>query len=840
MHSEMLKGPWITFHLLNLQFLYIWTGSVIYPDMQRIIYINLILICIFPGIFSQDKALFRKTFLDAEFFFMTEEYQEALHLYTELLKTDPDNSNLHFLAGACYLSIYGEKEKAIPHLERAVKNMSPAYREGSYKERSAPREALFALARAYHINEEFDRAIREYERYRDVMIKRNFADIEYVNNQIKSCELAKSMVTHPVNIEFIRMDEAINRFPANYNPVVSYDDTTIIYMTDRQLYHAIMMTSRLPGGGWTEPRVINEELGSDGDCYPTSLTANGRELYLVKKDMYGSDIYISYLKNGKWTRMIPLNRNINTDYSETHACISYNGKMLYFTSNRPGGEGALDIWVSETTVEGDWGEARNLGPKINSHYSEETPFLADLGRKLYFSSQGHATMGGFDYFVAERLPTMTLGSDEESGRRSSAVPFDAGWSFPQNLGYPISTADDDLFYYPRKSGQGAYCSTIIKDISPARSIYTLRSKAEPIQIAARRQDEGERTDAGSLKVSGPSTTSDLAGTSASSAGPPGPSAPESETIPPGETDPDNYYVLNNILFEYDSYELSAEGKEEAERVLEVMQENPAIKLKLTGHTDARGTDEYNLRLSERRAQSVADYLIRKGVQKSRIKVTAAGEIRPIAINRYEDGTDSPEGRRLNRHVSMELENLRTEKIRVADIFVPENLRPKTDQYFTVLLVNSSVMLDTIPDVVAGEQTALIITDSAFLYTAGNFSHKVHAMQYLNEVIDAGYPDAGMLEQRDLERLIARMSEEGISVTASFTIQIMALKTPVGTSHFKPLEGVVMYKGKDGFHRYVYGDFENIQEAIQRLPSIRQMGYDDAFIMSILRYQKLSE
>jgi hypothetical protein len=82
MHSEMLKGPWITFHLLNLQFLYIWTGSVIYPDMQRIIYINLILICIFPGIFSQDKALFRKTFLDAEFFFMTEEYQEALHLYT--------------------------------------------------------------------------------------------------------------------------------------------------------------------------------------------------------------------------------------------------------------------------------------------------------------------------------------------------------------------------------------------------------------------------------------------------------------------------------------------------------------------------------------------------------------------------------------------------------------------------------------------------------------------------------------------------------------------------------------------------------------------------------------
>ena len=97
----------------------------------------------------------------------------------------------------------------------------------------------------------------------------------------------------------------------------------------------------------------------------------------------------------------------------------------------------------------------------------------------------------------------------------------------------------------------------------------------------------------------------------------------------------------------------------------------------------------------------------------------------------------------------------------------------------------------------------------------------------------------MLEQNDLERLIARLSEEGIKVTASFTIQIMALKNPVETSHFKPLEGITMYTGKDGFHRYVYGEFKNIQEALQMLPSIRQMGYHDAFIMSVLRYQRLS-
>ncbi len=146
--------------------------------MRQVAYICLILLLILPEAFSQDKKLFKKTFLEAEYFFMTDEYQEALYLYRELLKTDPENANLHFLSGACYLSIYGEKKKAIPHLEKAVLDMSTAYREGSYKERSAPREALSALDRIYHINEEFDRAIEEYEKDRGIMIKRYFADIE--------------------------------------------------------------------------------------------------------------------------------------------------------------------------------------------------------------------------------------------------------------------------------------------------------------------------------------------------------------------------------------------------------------------------------------------------------------------------------------------------------------------------------------------------------------------------------------------------------------------------------------------------------------------------------------
>jgi hypothetical protein len=309
---------------------------------------------------------------------------------------------------------------------------------------------------------------------------------------------------------------------------------------------------------------------------------------------------------------------------------------------------------------------------------------------------------------------------------------------------------------------------------------------------------------------------------------------------PVTTDPDIYFVLNSILFDFESHTLNEAAAEEAGRILSAMKNNPEIKLELTGHTDEVGADEYNLRLSERRAQSIADYLTNHGINEERIRVIASGEIEPIAINKYEDGTDSPEGRRLNRHVSLKFENLQDERVRVAEMFVPDNLRSKKDQSFSVLLINSDQMIDTIPDEVAGERTALIITDSAFLYTAGNFQQKTDALIYLNEVIDLGYPDAGMMEKRDLEQLIAQLSQEGIMVEASFTIQIMALKNPVEVDFFLPLEGVLKYSGRDGLHRYVYGEYDGIDLALNMLPTLIDMGYQDAFIMSVLRYRRLQE
>jgi outer membrane protein OmpA-like peptidoglycan-associated protein len=803
---------------------------------------------------GQDKGLFRDNFLEAEYFFLDEEYEEALHLYTELLKTDPTNYNLDFLTGACYLSLYGQKSKAIPYLEQAANSVSAGYREGSYKERNAPRESIFALARAYHINNQFDRAIEYYEKYRNVMIKNKFADIEYVNAQIKSCELAESMITKPIEVKFVDPVSGVNRLSINYHAVFSGNDSLVIYITKKPLYHAIQM-SRISEGKWSDPVILNDDLGSDGDCFPTSLSFDGKELYLVKKNQSEADIYISRFIKGHWTKIEKLNANINSEYYESHASISSNGSKLYFTSDRPGGQGALDIWVSDRSPEGVWGEARNLGPKVNSFYSEDTPFITPDGQKLYFSSQGHATMGGYDIFISSWLA-------------------DGTWSFPENIGYPVSTSDDDLFYVPRRHGELGYFSTIIDTLSVNRNIYAVRiGHLEDIQIGIRKQkegisdttkekylasDEGKYKEAGKEGEKVPDRTieKDLV----SGEGKTQETGKDREEVPGRITEKDQisgeeksqeagklehlpadqYYVLNNIMFDFNSHELDEAAHKEADRIIEVLIKYPEINIELTGHTDAVGVDEYNIRLSKNRADAVADYLIKKGVSRERITTKGIGEANPAAVNKYEDGTDSPEGRKLNRHVSIRLSNLSNENISVEEIFVPQVLKPRIGMSYSILLVSSETEVKDMPEKIGEEEIVLIITDRAFLYTAGNFTLKADAVKLLNNAIDNGFPGAQMMEKEDLEDLVKSLSDSTVSVSATFTIQIMALRKPVSIDYFSNLENVTMFIGNDGLHRYVYGNFQSMSEALKELPRIRKMGYKDAFIVYMERYKKAAD
>ena len=184
---------------------------------------------------------------------------------------------------------------------------------------------------------------------------------------------------------------------------------------------------------------MNELLKVDKDLFPTSLSKDGKTLYLYSSADYDGIIYTSTFENGSWSPLVKLNDNINTKYWESHATISHDNKKLYFTSNRKGTIGGLDIYVSKRDSSGDWGPAENLGPVINTPYNEESPFLSQDDKTLFFSSRGHFNMGGYDIFYSSFLD-------------------DGKLSVPLNVGYPLNSTDDDVFFKPVNDGYEGYLS----------------------------------------------------------------------------------------------------------------------------------------------------------------------------------------------------------------------------------------------------------------------------------------------------------------------------------------------------------------------------------------------
>jgi hypothetical protein len=241
----------------------------------------------------------------------------------------------------------------------------------------------------------------------------------------------------------------------------------MIFSRSLAFYDALMY-SKKGNGKWTEPVNMNELLKVDRDIFPTSISKDGKDLYLYSSADYDGIIYTTSLKNGVWSPLVKLNDNINTKYWESHATISHDNKKLYFTSNRKGTLGGLDIWVSTRDSTGDWGPAKNLGPTVNSPYNEESPFLSDDDKTLFFSSRGHYNMGGYDIFYSTLL---------DNGQ----------WSTPMNIGYPLNTTDDDLFFKPVNNGFEGYIAREIRSGFGKQDIYRVEiySKDHPRRFFVR-------------------------------------------------------------------------------------------------------------------------------------------------------------------------------------------------------------------------------------------------------------------------------------------------------------------------------------------------------------------
>ncbi|MFN8242179.1 MAG: hypothetical protein U0X39_15670 [Bacteroidales bacterium] len=387
--------------------------------------------------FSQEIKSLQDTYLEADYFFMKGDYKDALPLYLSLCSQLPDNANLAFKAGVCYLNIEGKKNLSISYLETASRNMSSRHKEGTITQVAAPYDALFELGNAYRVNYQFDKAKDAFGKYRETLLPDEKEDLEFVDHEIKVCENAARLIENPVDFTLENMGDPFNNAKANFNPVISADGKTFVFMVSEKFYDAVMIT-RMVNNKWTTPANIIEELRSDGDLYISCLSADGKVMYLSKDDDFNSDLWTSNWDGKNWSPITKLNKNINTKYWESHGCISEDGNWLVFASDRPGGTGGLDLYISKKE-DGDWGPAVNMGPELNSVFNEDRPFLLNNGKTIFFASQDHNSMGGYDIF--------------RSDKQSSGI-----WSKPVNLGYPINTPDDNIFFMPTGNGKTGFIS----------------------------------------------------------------------------------------------------------------------------------------------------------------------------------------------------------------------------------------------------------------------------------------------------------------------------------------------------------------------------------------------
>jgi tetratricopeptide (TPR) repeat protein len=401
-------------------------------------YVCLIVAMIFAfSITAQDTKSLQDTFLEAEYFFMYEDYSDALPYYLQLYEKMPDNANLAFRIGVCYLNIAGKKNFSVSYLESASQKISAKHKDGTISQVTAPYDALYELGVAYRINFQFDKAKDAFTKYKETLLQDDTENINFIDHEILVCDNAKTLIAKPVDFTIENAGDLFNDEKSNFSPVISSDGKSFAFMVSLKFYDAIMF-SRLVNGKWTTPMNISPDLQADGDLYISCLSTDGKMLFLSVSDKFNSDLYYSTYDGTKWSKAVKLNKNINTKYWESGGFISDDGNYIVFASDRPGGFGGLDIYSSKKE-NGEWGPAVNMGPEINTPFNEDRPTIINNAKTLFFASQNHNNIGGYDIF--------------RSDIQSNGI-----WSKPQNLGYPLNTPDDNIFYMPFNNGKSGYIS----------------------------------------------------------------------------------------------------------------------------------------------------------------------------------------------------------------------------------------------------------------------------------------------------------------------------------------------------------------------------------------------
>ncbi len=575
----------------------------------------------------------RVDFNDGEFFLAEEDYEESLYAFGKVYnKGYQDNAYINYRMGLCLINIPGRKTESIPYFEKAEQSISTKVNPGKLGETDAPPDALLYLGNAYRINMEIDKAIEKYNAFAKYLDPKDVALQAYVDQQIVACGNALVGTASPVEISVGNLGQVQETHTSRYNMQVSGDLQTMVFMGKNPFYNGIYVAVK-KGDVWGRPMNITPSVASDGNMDVVSLSNDGKKMLLAVADQFTSNIYMSVYENDRWNPAVSLGKPINSKYYEGNACFSPDGKSIYFSSNRKESVGGIDIFRSDQQDDGSWGEPVNLGPGINTLLNEDAPKMSPDGKLLYFSSQGHSTMGGFDQFYSELL---------EDG---SFPPV------PVNLGYPLNTSDDDYTFSPEEISEDRTSFIFTHGKIAGYDLFKFEMIGrDQVPIAVSLEEEVEEEIEAEVEAE-----------------------VTQEPEPVVDPTPEKYY-LRPIYFDFDSYTLSKESMAKLDILSSILEKHPPLKLEINGYTDSKGTFDYNQRLSVNRARAVYKYLILNGITKDRMLVIGMSENDNVARNTTRDNRDAPDGRMLNRRVEFEVSLIEGVIVEMEKVEIPDHLK----------------------------------------------------------------------------------------------------------------------------------------------------------------------
>lgn len=381
---------------------------------------------------------------DAKKQFQSKNYKIALKGFLSRYKTEATNAELNAQIGQCYLNANLDKSKALSYLEFATSQTQPQA------------DWWFDLGRAYHFNKRFDEAISTFEKYINIVGKKE-KEVKKASRMIEICRNAKELTAKPLNLTFENLGKKINSEFADYYPLLPNNGSMLIFTTRRKgntggvldpdgYYTSEIYFSESKLGSWTKSKNIGVKLNTEYDEEAVGLSTDGKNLmvYIDHDDNYG-DLFLSKWDKKSYQLAEDVGPSVNTSRVETAGMTNEEGTLLLFASFKAGGKGGSDLWLSRKLPSGEWGVAENLGEEINSEYNEDFPMLDSDGKTLYFASDGWKTMGGYDVFKSVY--------DSSAGK----------WSEPQNIGYPFNDTEDNLVISFLKNRRYAFVSAFRPD-----------------------------------------------------------------------------------------------------------------------------------------------------------------------------------------------------------------------------------------------------------------------------------------------------------------------------------------------------------------------------------------